>query len=429
MGFIKAAVGAVGGMLADSWRDYFYCDALAGDVLMAKGRKRAGKRSSNTKGDDNVISNGSVVVVNQGQCAIIVQQGLVVEICAEPGELVWEASAEPSILYGDLSSSVQASFERLARRLQFGGEPGVDQRVYYFNTKEITDNKFGTANPVPFRVVDANIGLDVDIAIRCHGVYSYRVEDPILFYSQVAGNVADEYRRQTLDPQLKAELLAALQPALARVSQQGIRYSALPGHAPELQQALNEVLSQQWIAARGIRLASLAISSATASPEDEAMIKQLQAAAVMRDPTLAAANLVAAQSDAMRLAAANQAGAMTGFAGLGMAQATGGVSAQDLFALGQTARAAGGSAPAPGATAAPAPAVAVPGATAVPDPEQWVCPDCGAANRGQFCTNCGRPKPAPTICPKCGWRPTGPGPAPRFCANCGAPMDADQPAA
>ncbi|MDR1513080.1 MAG: SPFH domain-containing protein [Propionibacteriaceae bacterium] len=410
MGFIKAAVGALGGTLADSWRDYIYCESLDPAVLLTKGRKREGNRSSNTKGDDNVISNGSVVVVNQGQCAIVVQQGLIIEVCAEPGEFTWDTSAEPSIFYGDLGANLQATFERLARRLAFGGEPGVDQRVYYFNTKEITDNKFGTPNPIPFRVVDTNIGLDVDISIRCHGVYSYRITDPILFYTNVAGNVPQEYRRDQLDGQLKSELLAALQPALAQISTLGVRYSALPGHGPEIQQALNGVLSQQWGATRGITIASVAINSATASPEDEDMIKKLQASAVMRNPTMAAASIVSAQADAMRAAAQNTGGAMIGFAGLGMAQQTGGVSAQDLFAMGQAA-----AAPPP----PPAPAAAPAGT--------WACPQCGLANSGKFCMNCGTPKPAGAViyvCDKCGWAPPDPANPPKFCSNCGDPFDA-----
>ena len=420
MGLIKAATGAVGGVLADSWRDYFYCEALDPAVLMAKGVKRAGGRSSNTKGTDNIISNGSIVVVNQGQCAIIVQQGLIVEVCAEPGDFLWDKSAEPSIFYGDFGANLRATFERLAERLAFGGEPGQDQRIYYFNTKEITDNKFGTANPIPFRVVDRNIGLDVDIAIRCNGVYSYRLSDPLLFYSNVAGNVTDEYRRDQIDGQLKAELLAALQPALAKISELGVRYSALPAHGPELQQALNDVLSQQWGAMRGLTIASVAINSATASPEDEAMIKKLQASAVMRDPSMAAANIVAAQADAMRAAADNAGGAMIGFAGLGMAQQAGGVNAQDLFAMGRAQAAAGAAIP-PGA---------LPGGGAVAQAAAqsgWACPKCGTSNTGKFCTDCGsgRPADAPIYaCDKCGWTPLDPTHPPKFCANCGDPFDA-----
>ena len=246
MGLLKAGVGALGGVLADSWRDYFYCESLDADVLVAKGEKRAGGRSSNKKGTDNIISNGSIINVNDGQCMIIVESGKVVDICAEPGEFVYDTGTEPSIFYGDLGENIKKSFSEIGKRFTFGGEPGKDQRVYFFNTKEIIGNKYGTPSPVPFRVVDNNIGLDVDIAIRCHGEYSYKITNPMLFYTNVCGNVEDTYVRETIDSQLKTELLTALQPAFARISDMGIRYSSLPAHTMEIGDALNNVLSSKW---------------------------------------------------------------------------------------------------------------------------------------------------------------------------------------
>ena len=191
MGLLKAGTGAVGGVLADQWREFFYCDSLDANVLAAKGQKRtsAHGRSSNTKGEDNIISDGSIVAVNEGQCMIIVEQGAVVEVCAEPGEFVFESSSEPSVFAGNLGDSIRRSFETLGRRFTFGGDTGRDQRIYFFNTKEIVGNKYGTASPVPFRVVERNIGLDVDIAVRCNGEYSYRLVDPLLFYKNVCGNI------------------------------------------------------------------------------------------------------------------------------------------------------------------------------------------------------------------------------------------------
>ena len=235
MGLIKAAVGALGGTLADQWREYVYCDSLPENVLAAKGKKRTSdKRSSNTKGEDNILTNGSVIAVNEGQCMIVVDQGKVVELCAEAGEFIYDTSTEPSIFYGGLGKGLLNTFKTIGKRITFGGDTGKDQRVYYFNTKEILGNKYGTANPVPFRVVDRNIGLDIDIGIRCHGEYSYRITDPMLFYTNVCGNITADYTRDRLDGQLKAELMTALQPAFARISAQGVRYSALPGHTMEI---------------------------------------------------------------------------------------------------------------------------------------------------------------------------------------------------
>ena len=404
MGLIKAIMGAAGGVLADQWKEYFYCDSIGPDILVVKGQKRTSdKRSSNTHGEDNIISNGSIIAVNDGQCMIIVEQGKVAEICAEPGEFKYDSSTEPSIFSGKLGDSIKATFQNIGKRFTFGGEAPKDQRVYYFNTKEIIGNKYGTANAVPFRVVDNNIGLDIDIAIKCFGEYSYKVVDPILFYTNVCGNVADEYDRSNIDSQLKTELLTALQPAFAKISEQGIRYSALPGHTTEIADALNEVLTKSWKEKRGLAIASFGVSSVKASEEDEQMIKEAQRNAINRNPNMAAATLVGAQAQAMQDAAKNTGagGAMFGFAGMNMANNAGGMNAQNLFAMGQQQ-----------GQAAPQAASA----------DTWTC-SCGTKNTGKFCANCGKPKPADEgewTC-SCGAKNTG-----KFCANCGKPKPADE---
>lgn len=403
MGLISAAMGAASSALADSWREYFYCESLNADVLVVKGAKRKGKNSSNTKGSDNIISNGSIIAVADGQCMLIVDQGKVVELCAEPGEFVYDESTEPSIFYGNLGDNIKNTFAQIGKRISFGGDTGKDQRVYYMNTKEIIGNKYGTVNPVPFRVVDRNINLDVDISIRCHGEYSYKIVDPILFYTNVCGNVADSYDRAEIDGQLKSELMTALQPAFAKISEQGIRYSALPGHTTEMAEALNDVLSKKWGELRGIEVVSFGVNSVTASPEDEQMIKDLQRTATMKDASMGAAAITAAQADAMKAAASNtSAGPMMAFAGMNMAAQAGGVNAGQLYAMGAQQQAAA-------AAAAPAPAPAAPAANS------WTC-SCGTVNSGNFCSNCGSPKPAPAewTC-SCGTVNTG-----NFCSNCGA---------
>ena len=394
MGLIKALSGATGGQLADQWRDYFYCDTLDIFTLGAKGQKRVSNqnRSSNIKASDNIISNGSVIVVNNGQCVLIVEQGKVVDICAEPGEYVYDISSEPSVFLGGLSESIIKSLETIGKRFAFGGDTGKDQRVYFFNTKELISNKYGTINPIPFRVVDLNIGLDVDISIRCNGEYSYKIVDPVLFYTNVTGNFDDRYGRGIIDNQLKTELLSALQPAFAKLSSLGIRYSEIPAHTKELSETLNERLSSLWRDLRGLEIVSIAVSSISASEEDQKLIKELQKASVMRDPTMAAATMVGAQADAMRSAAENESGAMMGFMGLGMAQQAGGANIQNLFALGQQT-------------------------TPVLSTDGWKC-SCGATdNQGNFCGECGKPKlePSTWIC-VCGAENTK-----SFCADCGKP--------
>ena len=299
MGLIKAIGGAVGGVMADQWREYFYCDSMPVDILVRKGQKRVGGRSSNTKGEDNIISKGSIISVADGQCMAIVEQGKVVELSAVPGEFVFDSSTEPSIFAGDLGSSILDTFKTIGKRFTFGGDTAKDQRVYYFNTKELVGNKYGTPSPVPFRVVDQRAGIDIDIGIRCFGEYSYHLCNPILFYTNVCGNVAQDYNRSEIDSQLKSELLTALQPAFARISEMGIRYSALPGHTTELAEALNKELSAKWHDLRGIEIVSFGVSSVKANEDDEQMIKEMQRNAAFMDPTRAAAHLVGAQAAAM----------------------------------------------------------------------------------------------------------------------------------
>lgn len=428
MGLVKAAISAASGVMADQWKEYFYCDALPADVLAVKGQKRTDRRSSNKHGSENIISDGSIVAVADGQCALIVEQGKVVELCAEPGEYTYSTGTQPSLLSGGLKN-IDDAFAEMGKRIGFGGQAATDQRLYYINTKELVGNKYGTPNPVPFRVVDQRAGIDIDIAIRCFGEYSYRIVNPILFYTNVCGNVENAYTRNALDGQLRTELMTALQPAFARISEQGIRYSSLPAHTTELADALNQALSAKWSKLRGIEIVSLGVSGVKASEEDEQMIKDLQRSAAFMDPTRAAAHLVGAQAAAMQSAAANtSAGPAMAFMGMNQAAAAGGVNAQTLYQMG---------AQQPAQPAAPAAngwtcSCGQSGNTGrfctscgQPKPEAptvWVC-SCGAKNSGKFCSECGKPKPA-AKCRNCGFEPADPANPPKFCPECGKPFGA-----
>lgn len=477
MGLIKALGGATGGVLADQWREFFYCEALPADVLAVRGKKKTTGRSSNTKGDENIISNGSIISVANGQCMLIVEQGKVVDVCADPGEYTYDMSTEPSVFCGDLGENIGKVFKNIGKRFTFGGEAPKDQRIYYFNTKELTGNKYGTASPVPFRVVDQRAGIDMDIGIRCFGEYSIRISNPLLFYTNVCSNITDEYRRESIDSQLKSELLMALQPAFARISEMGIRYSALVGHTYEIANALNEELSAKWRDLRGLEIVSFGVSSVKANEEDEQVIKEMQREASYMDPTRAASAITRAQAEAMKAAASNTAaGPAMAFMGMGMAGQAGGMNAQNLYAMGQQQQQMQmqqqqmqQAAPAQAAPAAPAadswtcacgatargkfcPECGSPkpvpkpaadswtcscGATATgkfcpecgsPKPapvEGWTC-SCGAVNKGKFCSECGSPKPAGVPqykCDKCGWEPEDPKHPPKFCPECGDPFD------
>ncbi len=433
MGLLKALMGSVGGTLADQWKEYFYCDSMPEDVLAVKGKKRVSGRSANRE-NDNIITNGSVIAVADGQAMMIVDQGKVVEFTAEPGEFTYDASSEPTIFCGDLGTGIMETFKTVGKRFTFGGEKAKDQRVYYFNLKELVGSKYGTPSPVPFRVVDRNIGLDWEISVRCFGEYSFHICDPLLFYTNVCGNITEDYTRDRLEGQMKTELLTALQPAFARISEMGIRYSSLPAHTMELADILNQVLSKKWRELRGIEIVSFGVSSIKASEEDEKMLKDMQRTAVFSNPNMAAAYDVMARGDAMKAAASNTAGAATGFMGMGMVQNMGGgTNAAQLFQMGQQQQAAQ-------PAAAPAPAAeswkCSCGATATgkfctecgakrPEaPAGWTC-SCGTVNQGKFCTECGAKKPsaAPQYrCNKCGWVPADPKNPPRFCPECGDPF-------
>lgn len=406
MGLIRAGLNAVRGTVSDQWKEYFYCEAMSPDVMVKRGQKKTSGFFANNKGNDNIISNGSVISVADGQCMIIVEQGKIVEACAEPGEFTYDTSTEPSIFAGNLGDSIRETFQTIGRRFSFGGDTAKDQRVYYFNTKELTDNKFGTPNPIPFRVVDSKIGLDVDVSVRCSGVYSYRIADPLIFYTNVCGNVANEYTRDELDRQLKTEFISALQPAFGRLSDMEMRPNQIVSHNTELEDAMNKALSEKWGASRGLKIVSIALGSVTLPEEDAEMIKQAQRTAVMRDPSMAAATLVEAQAEAMKSAASNSAGAMTGFMGMGMAMnANGGVNPQNLFTMAQQQAAQQQSAEQGMQQQTGQQA----------DTNSWKC-SCGAVSTGKFCPECGAPKPAGAewIC-SCGAINTG-----KFCQNCGA---------
>ena len=453
MGLIRAAISAVGGTMADQWKEFFICESLDADVLAVKGQKRIGSRSANKKGSDNLITSGSGIAVADGQCALIVEQGKIVEVCAEPGEYTYDASTEPTIFSGNLGSSLDQVFDVIGKRFTYGGDTGKDQRIYYINTKELIDNKFGTPNPVPFRVVDRNIGLDVDVAVRCSGVYSYRISNPLLFYANVCGNIEQDYRREELDHQLKTEFISALQPAFAKISDLEIRPNALPGHVTELCDAMNEALTGKWANTRGITVVSVAIGTIDLPKEDAEMIKQAQKTAILRDPMMAAATLTEAQAGAMKTAAGNSAGAMTGFMGMGMAAQNGGMNAQNLYQMGaemaqhnagqnqqnvssqphMTAPGKGGEKEAAGKWTCACGAVNEKEWKFCQEcgkerpQEGWIC-SCGAENKGKFCTECGKPRPKGTPvyqCDKCGWKPEDPKNPPKFCPECGDPFDAN----
>ena len=465
MGLIKAGLGALGGVLADQWKEFFYCEAMDMDTLVIKGQKRVSGRSSNTKGSDNVISNGSGIAVADGQCMIIVEQGRVVEVCAEPGEYTYDTSTEPSIFAGSFGESLKATFQTVGKRFAYGGDTGKDQRVYYFNTKEIMNNKFGTPSPIIFEVMNKNMGFSCTVNVRCNGVYSYVITDPLLFYTKVCGNVEYAYTRDQIDEQMRTEFISVLQPAFGSLAEMGLRPAQLPAKVNELKRAMNEALQYEWVESRGISVAKIALNPITLTPEDmQKIAKYEEAANLGNNAAMALGRDAASVANAREAAASNTAGAMTGFMGMGMVGNMGGgfSSAQQIAMMQQQQQMAQQQAQAPAADSwkcscgavvtgkfcpecgSPKPepkpegawtckcgAVATGkfcpecGSPKPADDGSWTC-SCGTKNTGKFCQNCGSKKPAGVPqyrCDKCGWQPADPTKAPRFCPECGDPFD------
>lgn len=439
MGLLRAGAGALGGALADQWREFFYCDSLTADILAVKGQKRTSRRSSNVRAEDNIITNGSGIAVADGQCMIIVQQGEVIEVCAEPGEFTFDNSTEPSVFVGGFGEGLKQTFRTIGRRFTFGGDTGRDQRVYYFNTKEILNNRFGTPSPVQFRVVEPRANLDTEVSIRCNGVYSYRISDPILFYRHISGNMAEVYERAEIDEQLKTEFIDALQPALGELSNLALRPYQIPQHVRELKDVMNKELSASWGELRGLTVVKIAMNPITLTPEDQKRIQVFQDRVALSNPGLAAGAIVEAQAEAMKSAASNPNGPMGGFVGMGFAGQMGGMNSANLFNIANQQQ---GPQPPQGPQPVPPAGSPAGGWTCAcgavntakfcsecgkPRPEEkagWTC-GCGAVNKGRFCTECGKPKPAgePLYrCDKCGWEPEDPHHPPRFCPECGDPF-------
>ena len=439
------AFSSIGSITKDQYLEFFVCDTMQDGVLASRGRK-IDKKGMN-KGNDNIISNGSLIIVNAGQCAITVDNGQITNLAAEPGEYRFESATESSIFYGNLGENLLNSFKELGRRISFGGEIPREQRVYYINTLEVRQNLWGTASTIPFFIHDQVTGFQGDINLMARGEFTFKIADPIRFYNSVASAFSGAtYTKKDLQSIMKSDFMTALQPAIGSLSDYGvgIRYSAITTKTDILVEKVNEKLEKKWTELRGIKVVDITFDSIKATEEDEKRIKQFQDTAVYTNVNMAAARMTTATANAMEAAAANeQAGPMMAFAGMNMAQMTGGANTSNLFAMAQQQNAAQAAAQPQPQAQAPAGAAAgswtckcgttntgkfcvncgekKPEAAA----EGWTC-SCGTVNKGNFCQNCGskRPAGAPLYkCDKCGWEPEDPTNPPKFCPECGDVFD------
>ena len=427
MGLIRALVDGAGTVMADQWREYFTCDSLDNNVLVAKGEFRTKKRGlfgARNKATEDIITNGSVISVNEGQVALIVSDGKIVDFCAEAGYYKWDGSTEPSMFCGDFFRGLVDSFKRVGYRFTFGGDPGSQQRVYYVNTKEILDNKFGTQTPMPYDDPYYKTAL----YIRYFGQYSFRITDPLIFFSSIAGNVADTYTCEQLKATSTDEFMTALDTALAMCSAEGFKFSQLPVKQREIARYMSETLDEEWRTRRGIEIVSVALAKVTPDEDSRKRIEEFDTNVMHAAPDAMAGGMAYAQMRAMRDAANNSGGAMTGFMGVGMAAGAMGVRGQETLLDRAEELADRKAAAAPAPAAAPAAGRACPkcgtvatgkfcpecGEQIPTDDGSWTC-SCGRVCTGKFCADCGAAKPDGYTC-TCGYKSETPF---KFCPECG----------
>lgn len=428
MGLIKAigeAIGAVGGGLSTTanaaWVDYFESGDMSGGILMKRGDKIVGPKSKNNKGDQNMITSGSGIDVQENQCMLLVENGRIVEFCAEPGRYTFDNSLAPSYLTGN-NKGLMALATTLGQQVLAGGQRTNTERVYYINLGEVQGFKWGSGN-ISFQHVEKDLATNQPVwqcstTLQGNGVYSIHVTDPVKFYqvlgAAVAGTDGDgAVDRNDIDAQIKTEVIAAIRQAIGGLSQLKIPYTDIASHEAELTESVNQILSNSWGAERGMEIFKLAIGMMDADADSKDKISRYQETKGFTDPSMLAAYMGMGQTEAMKAAGANANGAMQGFAGLGMmgnVAGTGGANLASMMQMGQQQAAAQQAASVPQQAAS----------------EAWTCA-CGTTNTGKFCMECGAPKPGPVVykCNKCGWAPEDSANPPKFCPNCGDPMNGE----
>ena len=356
MGIIKASLSALSGAAGDQWKEVFACGQMDAETLIRRADRLTGQNSGN-QGSKNVITEGSVIIVGEGECAIVTENGKIIGIYDQPGEQIFGSETSSGFFTGGM----RAFSKDVKRRIAFGGDAPYFQRVFYINTKELVGSSFSVDN-VPFRFRDERAGIDIDGSIGCSVTYSFRIVDPECYYKKYARASVDKSRGH-LVKQMNSELKTALGPALNSLLQNGVRPSELPEQIDALRDKLAQAVNQEWRVGRGIETCSIAIASLRVT--DGKLVQTAQRDAAFLDPTRAAAHLAGSMGNALGAAAENPAGAAS-VAVMGGQYASRG----------------------------------------------WKC-SCGCTNDGKFCFNCGTSRPVRWLC-GCGSENSG-----KFCENCG----------
>jgi membrane protease subunit (stomatin/prohibitin family) len=432
MGLIKAAaevIGAISGGLSTTansiWVDYFESGDMSNGVIMKRGNKIVGPKSRNKSGDQNMITSGSGIDVQENQCMILVENGAIVDFCAEPGRYTFDASLAPSLLTGS-NKGLKALAQTLGQQILAGGQRTNTERVFYINLGEIQGFKWGSGNIVfDHWETDMNTGRPcwhIATTLQGNGMYSIQVTDPAKFFAVLGASKAGDdgdgmVRREDIEPQIKTEAIAAIRQGVGGMSKMHISYTDIASNEAQLTQDVDAILDQSWNDARGISIFKIAIGMMDADDKSKEQITKYQETRGYTDPSMLGAYMGMGQTQAMQAAGANANGAVNGFAGVGMLGGmTGNLGGGNVANLMQQGQAQAAAAQQAAPQAAPAMAAGVAAAPA----GSWTC-SCGTANTGKFCTNCGKPKPSAAACPKCGYQ-YDPAHPPKFCPNCGNPI-------
>ena len=407
MGLIKAAGAAIGSTLGDQWQDYITCNELSSENLIVKKTTETGQ-----------ISNKSRILVGPGQAIIIVDNGRILDVSAEPGTYEFNSSS-PTIFAGDFGASLKEVWERF----KCNGEPSKQQEVYYVNIQGVIEgNTFGSPSPIVYD--DPKYQT---IYIRFHGSYTFRICNPLLFYNNVANDVANKgvYTKTDLMKQVDASFSEAITVAIGKcaydepINNRPPTFKTLTVKQKDITAHLNDELNEDWRNIRGIEAVEVDLKSVTPAEESRDQIQKYDDAYQFSDPTLMASRQGTAYANAMEGAANNANGAANGFMGLGMMNmGAGNMGANSLNFLAQNQQAQQ-AAPQPVAQSVEQPVQAV----AATSSATKFCTNCGQAVTGKFCSNCGTaaPEDKPVVgCPKCGAIPPE---GAKFCVECGSALN------
>jgi membrane protease subunit (stomatin/prohibitin family) len=361
-------------------------------VMLRKGARMNQGKGSNTKGNPDVISNGSVIMVEENTCMLTIDNGKITNIVTEPGQYVFDSSSAPSIFAGQILDSLKDALNRFT----FGGAAATEQKVVYVNLMPLPGIPFGTGTPMPYFDPAYNTSID----LRFYGTFEIQIENAemaVKFYQQVAskGTGAGDVLAQDIfkTEQYKKEFMQAMMKSLNLLSNKGVRYSQISAFLDDIAESAREATKNNWFE-RGFKITNVAMSAVTITDESKALLGDRLKADTMLGGDVQRAMMAGSVARGIEAAAGNQGGAMMGFMGMNMATQTGG------GILGQMGE-------------APPTQQAQPQQNAA---NSWKCA-CGTVNTGKFCSNCGSVKPeAPGewTC-SCGVKNSG-----KFCSNCGS---------